>query len=69
MVMSLTVIKPFDVIEEFGSGLFPGDIPLTSDPFTFKQGEEAFHRGVIETIPFRTQRTLNPMLTAAIEKL
>ena len=42
---------------------FPGDIPLTSDPFTFKQGEEAFHRGVIETIPFRTQRTLNPMLT------
>ena len=61
--MSLTVIEPFDVIKDVGSGLFPGEIPLASDPFTFKQGEEAFHGRVIETIPFRTQRALNPMLT------
>ena len=61
--MSLTVIEPFDVIEDVGSGLFPGEIPLASDPFTFKQGEEAFHRGVIETIPFRTQRALDAVLT------
>ena len=59
----MTVIKPLNVIKNVGSGLFPGEIPLASDAFTFKQGEEAFHRGVIETIPFRTQRTLNPMLT------
>ena len=63
MVMSLTIIEPFDVIKNVGSGLFPGEIPLAIDPFTFEQGEEAFHRRVIETIPFRIQRTLDPVLT------
>ena len=61
--MSLTVIKPLNVIKNVGSGLFPGEIPLASDAFTFKQGEEAFHRGVIETIPFRTQRASDAVLT------
>ena len=69
MVMSLTIIKPFDVIEDVGSGLFSGEIPLAIDPFTFEQGEEAFHRRVIETIPFRTQRSVEPHVDAAmIEK-
>ena len=62
MVMSLTVIKPLNVIKDVGSGLFPGEIPLASDSFTFEQGEEAFHRRIIEAIPFRTQRALDPVL-------
>ena len=60
--MSLTVIKPFYVIKDVGSGLFPGEIPLAINPFTFKQGEEAFHGRVIETIPFRTQRASDAVL-------
>ena len=62
MVMSLTVIKPLNVIKNVGSGLFPGEIPLASDSFTFEQGEEAFHRRIIEAIPFRTQRASDPVL-------
>ena len=60
---SLTVIEPFDVIKNVGSGRFPGEIPWASDPFTFEPSEEAFHRRIIEAIPFRTQRALDPVLT------
>ena len=63
MVMPLTVIKPLNVIKNVGSGRFPGEIPWASDSFTFKPSEEAFHGRVIETIPFRTQRALDPVLT------
>ena len=36
MVMPLTVIEPFYVIKNVGSGLFPGEIPLASDSFAFE---------------------------------
>ena len=63
MVRSLTVIEPFDVIKNIGSGRFPGEIPWASDPFTFEPSEEAFHRRIIKAISFRTQRASDAVLT------
>ena len=60
--MPLTVIKPLNVIKNIGSGRFPGEIPLASDPFTFKPSEEAFHRRIIEAMAFGTQRASDAVL-------
>ena len=60
---SLTVIEPFDVIKNVGSGRFPGEMPLAVDSFTFEPSEEAFHRRIIEAMAFGTQRALDAVLT------
>src|SRR5690606_3772835 len=44
------VVEHLDVVEDIGSGLLPGGVDTTANPFALEQLEKAFGHGIVMTI-------------------